>query len=117
MRHYADVFRPVIVQGQTTQNIQTFTQVYTAVPCFIQPADTQLQWFYEQRGTTITTQIYTTATEKTYLREDIFVDQNGRQFHLVADPKPALDGKLYFELHSEEYTEGAKKRLGTEYYS
>ena len=116
MRHTASVFRPVVQQGQTTQDITGYTQVYAGVPCFFQPATARMEEFYSQRGTTMDTVIYTTATQNTYLREDIFVDGSGRQFHLVAAPKPALDGTLYYELVAEQYPEGAKKRLDTGAY-
>ena len=115
MIHRVSVWRPVYVQG-TADKIDKYTRVYSSVPAFIQPVDTKLQMFYAQNGTAITHTIYTTATSKTFQREDILEDASGNQFHLVAAPKDALMSQIYFELQAEQYPEGAKRRLDREAY-
>lgn len=115
MRHRCDVWRPEVVQG-TAQTIDEYARVYTSVPCFVQPASSAMQYFYGQRGTTVTHVIYTTAVGKTFRREDILEDSAGRQYHLTADPKNALMSDVYLELVAEEYPEEGKKRLNREAY-
>ncbi len=100
-----------MAQDQTSQAITGFAAVYTGIPCFIQPASAQLQYYYEQRGTTVTHTVYTTATQNTYLREDVLEDASGNQYHLVAGPLNALESNLYIQLACEQYPEGAKQRL------
>jgi hypothetical protein len=116
MRHRVDVWRPDKGQG-TAQQIDGYARVYRSVPCFVQPASAALQYFYNQRGTTITHTVYTTATAKSFQREDILEDAAGRQYHLTADPLNALESGLYLQLAAEEYPEGAKKRLDRQEYS
>jgi hypothetical protein len=116
MRHRVDIWRPTLSQGTlTAQTPESYTQVYSSVPCFIQPASSQLQFAYAQRGTTVTHTVYTVDTTKTFQREDI-VEFGGRQFHLVADPISGLESDVYLQLICEEYPEGFKKRLDRQEY-
>ena len=116
MRHRVDLWRPDRVQG-TGQTYDGYTRAYTSVPCSIQPAGAALAFYYAQRGTLVTHTVYTTATDKTFKREDVLEDANGRQFHLTADPLNALESGLYLQLAAEEYPETDKKRLNREAYS
>lgn len=115
MRHSVDVYRQNLVQG-TSQNIGTYTISKRAVRCFIQPASSALQYFYGQRGTTVTHTIYTCATNVTFQREDILEDARGHQYHLTADPLNALESDVYLQLVAEQYPEDAKARLDREEY-
>lgn len=110
MFHRADVYRPTITQG-TGQKISGYTLTYGDVPVFIQPADSQLAFYYAQRGTVMTHTIYTSDTAKTFTREDVLEDADGNQYHLVAAPVNGLRRNVYLELHCEQYPEDAKVRL------
>lgn len=113
MRHRVDVYRSSIVQG-TAQTYGAYSEIASSVPCFIQPASSQIQFYYGQRGTTVTHSIYTTAVTQDFKREDILEDARGNQYHLTADPLNALESDVYLQLFAEQYPEGAKKRLDRE---
>jgi hypothetical protein len=112
--HRCAVWRPTVSQD-AAQKIDGYTLVYENVPCFIQPADTKEVWFYMQRGTEVTHNIYTLSVSLTLRRNDIW-EIDGNQFHIEADPKNALMRNLYLELPAVQYPEEAKKRLDREAY-
>jgi hypothetical protein len=113
MRHTADVWRAALTQA-AGQEIGGYAEVYTAVPCFAQPATASQIISYQQRGQEVTHIVYTTAVDKTFTRNDILV-VNGRQLHVEAVKEALLSG-IYLELACFEYPEGAKKRLDRESY-
>ncbi len=113
MIHKADVYRPTIVQS-TAQQIDEYNLVYADVPCFIQPASVAESFYYEQRGAEGSATIYSTDTDNTFLRNDIF-EAEGQQFHVVG-VKNNLFISLYVELTVVWYSENAKKRLSRESY-
>lgn len=115
MWHKVDVWRPNF-ENATAQTITGYTQVYTGVACNIQPASSQLQFYYAQRATVVTHSIFTTSVSTVFQREDILVDARGKQYHLTADPLNALELDVYLQLFAEQYPEGAKKRLDLESY-
>jgi hypothetical protein len=114
MRHVVSCFRPVYSTDGTSQDLTGFVQVYSGVRCFIQPASASLQFWYQQRGTTMTHTIYTTAVQNVFKREDVFLDAWGNQYHLLADPINALQSGVYIQLDCEQYPEDAKQRLDME---
>lgn len=114
MRHRASVWRSGITQDGTSQVQSGYNQIAASVPCFIQPASSNLQYWYMQRGTTVTHNVYTTAVNQCFKREDILLGPDGNQYHLVADPLNALQSNIYLELHCEQYPENARQRLNIE---
>ena len=116
MRHTVNLYAPNMVQDGTSQAITGYTLVQSSVPCFIQPASAALQFYYSQRGSTISHTIYTNEVDMTFTREYVLEDQNGNQYHTIADPLNALESNIYLQLVCEQYPEGAKKRLDIEEY-
>ena len=115
MIHSLDVYAPTYVQG-TAQSIGGYTLIYSAVPFFLQPTDSKMEFVYEQRETTISVIAYTSAVQNTYTREQVFLDPSGNQFHLIADPLNPLMSDDFLKLTMERYSEGSKKRLDIEEY-
>lgn len=114
MRHTVDLYRQNLTQA-TAQEVEGYSLVERNIPCFVQPADSQMQNYYGQRGSAITHTVYTTSTATDFRREDILLFGDA-QFHIVNAPLSGLASGIYLELHCEQYPEGAKKRLDMEAY-
>ena len=113
MLHKVDVYRANLTQA-TAQEIDGYTLTYSLVPCFIQPADSKEAEYYFQRGIEDVHNIYTTATDKTFQRNDI-LERDGNQYHVIGIQNNLMMGK-YQTLTAFQYPEGAKKRLDKEAY-
>lgn len=112
MRQAANLYEPVYIQG-STQEISHYDLVKRKIPVFIQPASSEIENYYSQRGLTNIHTIYTSDVCTSFVKEQVLV-YNGRQFHIVGTTN-TLTLNIFTVITAEEYT-GAKKRLDIEDY-
>jgi len=112
MRQSANLYQPVYKQ-ESTQEISHYDLVKRKIPVFIQPASSEIENYYMQRGLTNIHTIYTSDVCTSFVKEQVLT-YDGREYHIVGTTN-TLTLNIFQVLTAEEYT-GAKKRLSIEDY-
>ena len=113
MKYKVNIYRPAKSTTSVEQSISQYNLIFSNVPIYIQPASSEIQEFYYQRGLVNVSTIISNQTSIIVDEEDV-IELGTDQYHVVGKTKML---NVYVEWNVQQYPEGSKKRLNMEAYA